>query len=119
MRKLLRIIIVEENILKIVQINVNCFKDRFYEKNIPLTDFKLSNIDNNEVLTDSLIIYMLNIVKCKELYYNEVPKFIKWGTLISCTDFNKIPSITKGILDEKECNLLMDKINKLTRLFYD
>ena len=48
--------------LKVVQININCFKDKFYEKNIPLTDFKLSNIDSNEVLTDSLIIYMLNIV---------------------------------------------------------
>ena len=56
--------------LKIIQININCFKDNFYDKNIPLTDF------------------------------------------------NKIPIITKGILDEKECNLLMDKINKLTKEDY-
>ena len=61
---------------------------------------------------------MLNVVKCSEVYYNEakeeIPKYIRWGALIYCTDISKIPSITKGILTEKECNLIMDKLNEIT-----
>lgn len=104
--------------LNVVQININCFKDNLYEKNLPLIDFKLSNINNNQVLIDNLIIYMLNVVKCSEVYYNEakeeIPKYIRWGALIYCTDISKIPSITKGILTKKECNLIMDKLNEIT-----
>ena len=104
--------------LNIIQININCFKDNLYEKNLPLIDFKLSNIKNNQVLIDNLIIYMLNVVKCSEVYYNEsneeIPKYIRWRALIYCTDISKIPSITEGILTEKECNLIMDKLNEIT-----
>ena len=61
---------------------------------------------------------MLNVVKCSEVYYNEsneeIPKYIRWGALIYCTDISKIPSITEGILTEKECNLIMDKLNEIT-----
>ena len=61
---------------------------------------------------------MLNVVKCSEVYYNEsneeIPKYIRWRALIYCTDISKIPSITEGILTEKECNLIMDKLNEIT-----
>ena len=53
--------------LNVIQININCFKDNLYEKNLPLIDFKLSNIKNKQVLIDNLIIYMLNVVKCSEV----------------------------------------------------
>ena len=61
---------------------------------------------------------MLNVVKCSEVYYTEsneeIPKYIRWRALIYCTDISKIPSITEGILTEKECNLIMDKLNEIT-----
>ena len=109
--------------LNIIQINLNCFKDDLYYKNIPLIDFKLANIKYNLVLIDNLVVYAFNVVKCAEIYYNNfekenIPNYIRWGALIYCCDFSEVPSIMEGILTKKECQILMDKLNSITKEDY-
>ena len=97
------------------QINLNC-----YEENLdkPLAKYLLQEVDDYQVYTKSLSIFDVNVVKCNDLYYNhnqeEIPNYIRWGALIYCDDFSKIPDIVKGIMTDEEREHIMDKMDKLT-----
>ena len=111
--------------LIVQQININCFKDKNSKEIKPLSKYHLREDDTNKLYVKNIAIYELNVVKCHELYYNtinkqELPNYIKWGTLIYSDNIKEIAEITKDILAFKERKLIMDKLNKLTRedLFY-
>ena len=97
------------------QVNLNC-----YEENLdkPLAKYLLQEVDDYQVYTKSLSIFDVNVVKCNDLYYNhnqvEIPNYIRWGALIYCTDFSKIPDIVKCIMTNEERERIMDKMDKLT-----
>lgn len=97
------------------QINLNCYKENL---NKPLAKYLLQEVDDYQVYTKSLSIFDVNIVKCNELYYNhkqeEIPNYVRWGALIYCDDFSKIPDIVKGIMTDEERDRIMDKMDKLT-----
>ena len=97
------------------QINLNCYKEN---SNKPLAKYLLQEVDDYQIYTKSLSIFDVNVVKCNELYYNhmqeEIPNYVRWGALIYCDDFSKIPNIVKGIMTDEERNRIMDKMNKLT-----
>ena len=66
-----------------------------------------------------MAIFDLNVAKCNEVYYNlsekeEIPNYIRWGELLYNRDFEKIPEIAYGIMTDKEIEIIMDKIDKLT-----
>ena len=103
--------------LVVMQININCFSDS--NGNIKaLSKYHLREDDDGKLYAKNLVIYDLNVVKCHELYYNEeekIPNYVRWGALIYCDDINKIPDIVKGIMTYEERNLIMEKLNKLTK----
>ena len=97
------------------QINLDCYNDN---KNDVLEKYLLQEVTNHKVYTSNLSIFNLNVVKCSDIYYNcddkeDIPDYIRWGTLIYTRDFNKIPDIAKNILTKKEVKIIMDKIKKL------
>ena len=100
--------------LRITQININCFK----EESKPLSKYYIKEEDNNEIYSNNIVIYALNVAKCHDLYYNknekEVPKYVKWGTFLTCNNIDDIPNITKELLTKEEIKIIMDKLNQLT-----
>ena len=100
--------------LRITQINMNYFGDE--EKT--LSKYLIKEIENNEIYSENINFYVLNLVKCHQMYYNEseleIPKYVKWGALITFDNIEDIPEIATGILEEKEIKIIMDKLNKLT-----
>lgn len=109
----------DEN-LTVMQINIDCFENSSQKK--PLSRYYLREEESNEIYVDNLAIYSLNIVKCNKIYYNEakerIPEYIRWGAFLYNDDFSKIPLITKGILNDKERKIIMDKLNKITKEDY-
>ena len=107
-----------ENLI-VMQINLNCFKDKKYNEIKPLSKYHIREDDNHNIYTKNVVIYELNVVKCHEIYYNEcekeIPNYIRWGALIYCNNLENIPNITNKIMTKKERNLIMDKLNKLTK----
>ena len=108
--------------LIVTQINLNCYKE---EDDKPLKRYSLREDDTNKLYVKNVIIYDLNVVKCHEIYYNEVdkgnlPNYIKWGTLIFSKELEDIPNILDSFLTIKEMSMIMAGIDKLTRedLFY-
>jgi len=101
--------------LEVTQININNFSNG--DKS--LSKYYLKEDESNELYTRSLQIFDLSVVKCKEIYYNnlrkEVPRYIKWGALLSCKldEIDKMEKILGELLLEKEVRIIMDKINKL------
>jgi len=83
-----------------------------------LSKYLIKEIENNEIYSENINFYVLNLVKCHQMYYNEseleIPKYVKWGALITFDNIEDIPKIAKGILEEKEIKIIMDKLNKLT-----
>jgi len=50
--------------------------------------------------------------------YNDnekIPNYVRCGTLIYCDDIKEIPDIVKGIMTYEERNLIMEKLDKLTK----
>ena len=108
-----------ENLI-VTQININCFKDTFASNTKPLSKYHLREDDTNELYLENVGIYNLNVVNCSKVYYNvdnkeDLPNYIRWGALIYCNNINDIPNITEGILSSKEREMIMDKLDNLTR----
>jgi len=108
-----------ENLI-IMQINLNCFKLKDWDQVEPLSKYCLREENSNKIYLKNIAIYELNVVKCHELYYNkknkeDIPNYIKWGSLIYCSDIKEIPNIVSGIMTLKERNWIMDNLSKLTR----
>lgn len=111
--------------LNVMQININCFtknnNETFKEDNKEiLNEYKIQNVKTKEIYAKNISILTLDIVKCYETYYNldnknNIPNYIKWGTLIYNRDFEEIPNIVKGIMTSKERDKIMDKMAKLSR----
>ena len=108
--------------LIVTQINLNCYKE---DDEKPLKKYSLREDDTNKLYVKNVIIYDLNVVKCHEIYYNEIdkrnlPNYIKWGALIFSKELEEIPDIVDSFLTSKEMNIIMASIDKLTRedLFY-
>ena len=100
--------------LVVMQININCFDN---QNGKALSRYHIKEDYDDDIYSNNLVLYTLNVVNCKELYYNydnkKIPKYIKWGALIYCDDISNIPIITKGIMTYEERNIIMDKLNKL------
>ena len=100
--------------LVVMQININCFDN---QNGKALSRYHIKEDYGDDIYSNNLVLYTLNVVNCKELYYNysnkKIPKYIRWGALIYCDDISKIPIITKGIMTYEERNIIMDKLNKL------
>ena len=102
--------------LNVIQLNLDC-----YEKNKTkevLEEYKFQNIKTHEVYSENISILSLDIVKCHDIYYNDVnkdglPEFIKWGAFIYNRNYDDIPNIIKGIISERQVMYIMDKIDKL------
>ena len=108
--------------LIVMQINLNAYKEEFLK---PLSKYYIQEDGTHKFYVKNLMIYDLNVVKCHQVYYNQsdkdnIPNYIKWGALIYCDNFEKIPDIVKGIMTDEERNRIMGKLDKLTRedLFY-
>ena len=90
----------------------------FGDEEKTLSKYLIKEIENNEIYSENINFYVLNLVKCHQMYYNEseleIPKYVKWGALITFDNIEDIPKIAKGILEEKEIKIIMDKLNKLT-----
>ena len=104
-----------ENIL-IRQVNLNCYNN---EKDKVLSKYTLLEEETHKLYSNSVAIFDLNVAKCNEVYYNlsekeEIPNYIRWGALLYNRDFEKIPEIAYGIMTDKEIEIIMDKIDKLT-----
>ena len=104
-----------ENIL-IRQVNLNCYDN---EKDKVLSKYTLLEEETHKLYSNSVSIFDLNVAKCNEVYYNlsekeEIPNYIRWGALLYNRDFEKIPEIAYGIMTDKEIEIIMDKIDKLT-----
>lgn len=102
---------------KVTQININCFGNELK----PLSKYHIREEETKEIYSNNIIFYVLNVVKCNELYYNkkekEIPKYVKWGAFLTCNNIEEIPSITKEILTERQRKIIMDKLNNLTNDF--
>ena len=103
----------------VTQINIDCFKN---DKDA-LTEYVLRSKDEDDIYTESFKIYTLNVYKCHELYYNYknklyIPDYIRWGALIYGKDYEEIDKISKGILTDKERNIIMDKLDGLEKEDY-
>lgn len=100
--------------LVVMQININCFDN---QNGKALSRYHIKEDYDDDIYSNNLVLYTLNVVNCKELYYNydnkKIPKYIRWGALIYCDDISKIPIITKEIMTYEERNIIMDKLNKL------
>ena len=98
--------------LEVTQININNYGDSDKALNKYLIKEEL-----DKIYTNSLKILELNIVKCREIYYNnlerEVPNYIKWGTFLSSRDRNEMFDILSELLEEKEVMIIMNKIDNL------
>ena len=104
-----------ENIL-IRQVNLNCYDN---EKDKVLAKYTLLEEESHKLYSNSVAIFDLNVAKCNQVYYNlskkeEIPNYIRWGALLYNRDFEKIPEIAYGIMTDKEIEIFMDKIDKLT-----
>ena len=104
-----------ENIL-IRQVNLNCYDN---DKDKVLSKYTLLEEETHKLYSNSVAIFDLNVAKCNEVYYNlsekeEIPNYIRWGVLLYNRDFEKIPEIAYGIMTDKEIEIIMDKIDKLT-----
>ena len=102
--------------LVVTQINLNCYKE---DNDKPLKRYNLREDDTNKLYVKNIAIYDLNIVKCHEIYYNELkkenlPNYIKWGALIFSKELEDIPDILDSFLSKKEKNIIMASIDKLT-----
>lgn len=78
----------------------------------------LLQVRTNKTYLENISILSLDIVKCHDIYYNQsdktiLPEFIKWGTFIYNRDYNKIPSIIKGLISKEEEIRIMSKIKGL------
>ena len=103
--------------LEVIQININNYT-RF---NKPILDYKIINNNYGYVYLDSLKIYELDIEKCNKLYYNDrirKRRYLKWGALFSCTNLNDISLILDELLTKKEKDIIMEKLNKITKEDY-
>lgn len=104
-----------ENIL-IRQVNLNCYDN---EKDKVLSKYTLLEEETHKLYSNSVAIFDLNVAKCSEAYYNlskkeEIPNYIRWGALLYNRNLEKIPEIAYGIMTDKEIEIIMDKIDKLT-----
>ena len=104
-----------ENII-IRQINLNCYNDSSLKS---LSKYTLREEETNQIYSKSIVIYDLNVVNCNDVYYNqcnneEIPNYVRWGTLLYNKDFDKIPEIAEGIMTKEEVGRIMDKVDKLT-----
>jgi len=105
-----------DNNLFVSQININNFdiNDKVLSK------FLIKEEESNDIYTESLKIFALSIVKCREIYYNnlgkDVPRYIKWGAFLSCMveEKDKMENILCELLPESEVKMIMDKINKVS-----
>ena len=99
-----------------IQVNLNCYKDRQAKE---LSKYVLQEIEDHDVLTNTLAIFNLNVEKCSNLYYTlvkkkaHIPNYVRWVALLYCKDFSKLPEIAKGIMTKEEVERVMDKIYKL------
>ena len=104
--------------LMVMQININCFK----KETLALSRYYIKEDTDNSIYTKNIILYSLNVVNCSNLYYNysnkEIPKYIRWGALIYCDNFDKLPEICRGIMTYEERNIIMDKLDKLQKDSY-
>ena len=103
--------------LIVTQINLNCYKENNNDN--PLKKYSLREDDTNKLYVKNVIIYDLNIVKCHEIYYNELkkeklPNYIKWGALIFNENIEEMPDILASFLSNEEMNCIMAGIDKLT-----
>ena len=88
--------------LIVTQINLNCFYNGDEEEK-PLRRYSLREDDTNKLYVKNVIIYDLNVVKCRELYYNcdrkeKLPNYIKWGAFIFTKDIENMPLILENFL---------------------
>ena len=89
--------------------------------NKPVLDYKLMNENYGYDYLDSLKIWDLDIVKCRKLYYNErirKRRYIKWGALFSCRSIDEMRPILDDLFTRKESDIIMEKINKITKEEY-
>ena len=103
--------------LNIIQININ----NFTRYNKPVLDYKLINDNYGYNYLDSLKIYELDIVKCNKLYYNErirKRRYLKWGALFACLNIKDMKFILDELLTKKESDMIMEKLNKITKEEY-
>ncbi len=109
----------DENFV-VMQINLNCFKDKNTDK--ALSKYYIKEEQDDVIYTQNIIIYTLNVVKCHELYYNcdklKIPNYVRWGELLYCNDLSQISTITKGIMTYEERNIIMGILDKLTKEDY-
>ena len=84
--------------LTVTSININYFGN----ETKTLSKYHIKEEENNEIYSNNIIFYTLNIVKCHDLYYNkkekEVPKHVKWGAFLTCNNIEDIPIIIKELL---------------------
>ena len=102
----------------VMQINLNCYHNNNVEE--VLSHYQLQEVSSHKLFTKNISIFDLNVEKCHELYFNlgnqeDIPNYVKWGVLLYCEDFKKIPDIVKGIILNKERDKIMSKLDKLTR----
>ena len=99
--------------LEVIQININLFS-RF---NKPILDFRiLDHVYSYDYLT-ALKILDLDIVKCKNMYYNErvrKKKYLKWGALFAAHTIEDIQFILDELIPRKEVDKMVEDLYNLT-----
>ena len=58
---------------------------------------------------------LLDKIIKKVINKEDIPNYVRWGSLIYCDNIEEIPDIVRGIMTCEECNLIMSKLDKLTR----
>ena len=99
--------------LEVIQININLFS-RF---NKPILNFGILDQVYSYDYFNALKILDLDIVKCKNMYYNERVRkknYLKWGALFAAHTIEDIQFILDELVSRKEVDKMVEDLYNLT-----
>ena len=99
--------------LEVIQININLFS-RFSK---PILDFRILDYVYSYNYFNALKILDLDIVKCKNMYYNERVRkknYLKWGALFAAHTVEDIQFILEELVPRKEVDKMVEDLYNLT-----
>lgn len=100
--------------LQVSQINID-YQTLSMDK--PVSKFLFREEDTGALLTESIIIYFLNIEKCVDIYYNKseekITNAVKWGAFLNSDNFDEMSEILGELVSEEERDKVMDRIENI------
>lgn len=98
-------------------IHLDCVEKEFPKSGVPLIKIFFKRDNNIANCFGRLSIVFLDTFWCEKIYQegsdDNLPDFIKWGTLFQCNDVAKISKILKELLTDKGYSLFMKRLEMI------